>query len=1294
MTAPTVEQSTRLSGQRRTVAETRHFGAEDFALRYSQIALPLCPEYAAYLTVHLRSPEALSLARLRSLVAQLETAAESDGYAWLTVVGISFGQWRHWCKANGLELNPNLFSQGEDLQRILEENSPPYAFDGGELFFHVKAEAKEQAESVACQILAELDGSFDEAKSWCTIGDSLHAGRVYGGRMLHGLISSVEPVGFSARAVVGDEMPEHKGGCYLLTQQFVHDWQQLLGMADSQMEDLIGRDHVGNIIANDDERSHVKMVRVNDPDGVNYRHIAQSQPFRCRFRIVREGEPARVTYRLEALPTRVEVGRGKEEGVFQISYTKTLAALTLTLRNMIGPDKGYVKCRHLNFSHADRGGFFYVPSARELERPHPHATLTVPMNAYFDRRSRSGYLFYNSKDYLHKLGNHAKEAALLEPLPSDRVVELLGYTFSRWHDTWYRRRPAPELGHLKDYLPDGEAGLIERSVAERKGLAVKQTLALLSSYDLIPMHPAEGEAGRLPAAAAPNGREACGEAGRLFDTFRLHPREKLVGVVPDYTLGSGFEAMRYLNEDERQEAFVLKLSEAGAAGHNVPNYQRLLDKGVGGILAELETAMEDARDDEARQFYQAGIFAFEGVQIYLRNYAGLARAIAARERHGEATAANLAEIAERMERLATEPPETFTDAAQLILSLHCCLHIAGESVSIGRLDQLLGPFFERDHLSEAEAQEVIDCFWIKLSEKVLLNHRHFNDRLARGAGAITYEGGDFPQGAALNQWVQQVTVGGYRAAEGKPQDACNAVTSMCLRAARRLPMNAPCLSLRVHANSPSEILEEAAKVVLSGGGHPLLINDDKLISGLVEAGEVVPGEESIVTLADARDMVCDGCFEALLAGKSEFAFSYVPVPAAIEMALNRGRTYALAGPVHVMGLKESFRSKPPEEITSWEQFYAIFLEHYRYKLIDFYDGMLSRYGNLSRFCPSPLLSPLIDDCVPNGRDMTAGGARYKLLAPLMNGIACAIDSLFAIRSLVFSDVAVFTLAELHRCLLCDWGFDMKEPFCSASIGEDRIAVEAERYKHLRDYALGLPKFGQGHPEVDRLARRLVRDLVKLAHEIIRQPTRVIAEKLDRVRKDFGRGKPRFDFVVTPGIATFEDYAGVGAFLGASADGRRSGQTVASDASPSPSPSDLPVPARGRPAVECLKSWIAGPADDAKGTIDPFGSGLSNGAPVDINIREDFPENGLVELIEAFACGRLGPNMLTISCADPGTLEAAQQVPEGYDLVRLRMGGWSEFFVAMFPQHQEQHKRRPIFEAASKQCAVDEPVKRG
>ncbi|UCE17911.1 MAG: Dyp-type peroxidase [Gemmatimonadota bacterium] len=1255
----TPDQAFKLSGSRKAVALSRRFrdgDLEDIALRYAQVGIPFVSEHSAYLTVHFKSPEALSFSRMKHLAADLHASAEESDFMWVAVTGVSFDQWRRWSEENAIPLDDALFEGREVLHQVLADHQPPYALDGGELFFQIKSLQEDKTKEIADRVMAELGDAIDEEKTNCTIGDSLHSGRIYGGRMLHGLISSVDPVGFSARAIVGDEFPQHKGGCFCLTQRFIHDWQQLLGMADSELENLIGRDHGGNIIVNDDERAHVKLVRVNDPDGVNYRLVGQSQPFHRYMKLVRHNGEDGVKYRVEeeSPPDRsAKIGPGKELGIYQISYAKSIMTFVEVLQNMIGDEKHYIKCRHLNVSHADLGNHWYVPSALELELPAPHRTLTVLMNEFFNIRSENGLMFYNTKDYLYRVGNRAID---LKPHPTDRVIELLGYTFSRWHDTWYRRRAAPELGHLKDYLDEKDQHLLKVSVAERKGLAVKKTLELLSSE----------------------------EPGRRFGTYRIHPKEIIVGVVPDYTLGSGYEVMHYLQEDERTEAFVMKLSEGGAAGHNVPNYHRLLEKGIGGLLDEAERLRANASDTEVEQFFQSVIYSLEGVQTYMRNYAALVRGILSGMRYGsQHDRENLKSIAQRMEKLANESPTTFVEAAQLVFSMHCCMHIAGESVSIGRLDQLLAPFYEADRITPDEAQEIIDCFWIKMDEQVLLNHRHFNDRLSRGSVAITYEGGDFPQGAALNQWVQQITVGGCKANDAEtPEDGCNAVTRMCLRAARRLPLNAPCLSLRVHPDTPDDVLEEAARCVLSGGGHPFLINDDKIIAGLLRSGEGIIETGTVVDLADARDMVCDGCFETIMAGKNEFAFSFVPVPDAIEMALNRGRTYAAAGPIHITGLKASFHSKPAEEIDSWEAFYELFLEHYRYKLIDFYNGMLSRYGNLSKVCPSPLLSALIDDCLERSRDLTAGGARYKLLSPLMSGIATAIDSLWAIRHMVFSNEAVFTLPELVNCLICNWGYDMKEPFYSSTIGEGRIAVQAERFKHLRNYALGLSKFGQGHEEVDRFARKVVRDLVDMAYDLIRNPKNPISEKLEILRGRYGTDECPFEFVITPGIATFEDYAGVGSFLGASADGRRNGQTVASDFSPSSTPLDLPVPARGRVAIKSLHSWAEGKtAYDDPAHTDPIGVGLSCGSPVDINIRENFPLEQLKELIRQFAEGKIGPNMMSISCADPSTLEEAQRFPERYDLVRMRMGGWSEFFVAMFPHHQEQHKRRPVFEAA-------------
>ena len=108
-----------------------------------------------------------------------------------------------------------------------------------------------------------------------------------------------------------------------------------------------------------------------------------------------------------------------------------------------------------------------------------------------------------------------------------------------------------------------------------------------------------------------------------------------------------------------------------------------------------------------------------------------------------------------MIKFSTDPPESFLEAVQLLYSYHCCLHLTGEPTSIGRLDQLLEPFLQRTSIEEA--QEIIDCLWIKLGGQVHLNSGLLMDLREWGMNAVTYSSrGDYPHGDAINQWVQQV----------------------------------------------------------------------------------------------------------------------------------------------------------------------------------------------------------------------------------------------------------------------------------------------------------------------------------------------------------------------------------------------------------------------------------------------------------------------------------------------------------------------------------------------------------
>ncbi len=135
--------------------------------------------------------------------------------------------------------------------------------------------------------------------------------------------------------------------------------------------------------------------------------------------------------------------------------------------------------------------------------------------------------------------------------------------------------------------------------------------------------------------------------------------------------------------------------------------------------------------------------------------------------------------------------------------------------------------------------------------------------------------------------------------------------------------------------------------------------------------------------------------------------------------------------------------------------------------------------------------------------------------------------------------------------------------------------------------------------------------------------------------------------------------------GASADGRLSGDPLASDLSPAPSFGDLPIDPNEAPLIQVMAGY-SGRGVEA----------MWDGAPTDFNIREDFPVDALERALTDFAKGH-GSSIMTITCANNETYEEAARDPEKYDLLRARMGGWTEFFVTMFPAHQAQHERRPV-----------------
>jgi len=1170
----------------------------DLTLLGAQRGLLMRAIFGQVLTIHLKQQDAKLRNSIISVIHDLSHIVSAQQHCGL-IVGFAPALWAKWT--------------GRDISISTKELGGGHKFfdTGGDVLLYVKTPDAATAEKFIATVRQRLLALSEKIEA-VKVGKRPDT-RIMGGRYVDAITNPNDPISLTEDILI-DGDPSYRGASFGMTQRFLFDWSSISSQSPDSQDAMIGRNPEGAVLSQHAVHAHTHRAHILDGNGDQRKLLRQALPFGTS-----------------------DSHAGREEGLMFVAFCNDQERFELILKNLLGKCPERPADKLMDVVQGTGGSYWYIPAAAELQVPAVSGLEDVYEDPRWKVASSNGYLFYNSQDYLHQM---AERRYIGGDPPSARLLSLLSRTFDHWRNGWLRRKNFPRLPHLKDLLSTNNQHILQDPVPIRKGFANLETLAnLLSSPD--------------------------SEVAKNNGLLRIEAKELIVGVIPDFTLGRGKEVVPYLSKDETLAAWIKgELNEWSAMGHVIPDYELLVKKGLGELIHDLQIKLEQLssktqQDKEKATFYKSAILSLQGVQGYLRNWAVIAErtAVIAENEKGQ----NMRDVSARLKRLVEQPPQSFQDAVQLIFSFHCSLHLVGELTSFGRLDQILWPFLQRDKTPVDRAQDIIDCLWVKIGENAFVDRALIYDYVSYGTTAVCGLGGNFPQGGGINQWVQQITVGGYKAMDGKePQGGANVVTRLCLKAARRIPVNAPTLSLRVYKDMDPDLLDEAARSILAGGAHPILYNDDKLCEALFRSGKTVGR-------AWSRNYAADGCYEPMLTGASEFMFNNVAPLLALEQSINEGSTYGAAGPESLRGLKQTFRSPPPANIKTFEDLKLIFLQQLEWLVVQCYNTMLSAYGNLADICPSPLLSTLIDGCVERGVDLTNGGSRFHIIAPLCVGVSNTIDSLYAIHKLVYDPTtALTTLPQLVNCLICDWGFNMIEPFQSQDLGSADAAEHGLRYQELRQAALKLPRWGSGDAEVDDLGKWLIDNLVKLCVDTIRKPSPVLQATLDDIKKK--HGSPDFEFVVEPGIGTFEGYVGDGAPCGASADGRRNGMPIASDLSPVPAVQDLPPAPAFRSIYQAMKSY----------KHDSVEYGLSNASAVDMNIKESFPLEDLQSFVKAYARGEVGGNLITITCADLETYKNATKDPELYNLVRVRMGGWTEFYATMFPAHQEQHQRRQYF----------------
>lgn len=506
----------------------------------------------------------------------------------------------------------------------------------------------------------------------------------------------------------------------------------------------------------------------------------------------------------------------------------------------------------------------------------------------------------------------------------------------------------------------------------------------------------------------------------------------------------------------------------------------------------------------------------------------------------EARARGMDDIADILSRVPANPASTFREALQ---SIHFYSFALWGLYQMGRPDRYLYPYYIHDIeagiLTAEEAQELIDCFCLLYTTYIT------------SSSSVGF------------------MIGGVDR-DGTPVE--NELTWMFLRSIGHTRTADPSIGLCVTPHTSEELLQAAASLIADGCTHPAFYNDPLIIDALCANG---------CLLSDARDYIHSCCVEITPAAKSAI-WTVSPYHNMVRML------------IEVM--------RQSTEIAEFEEFYTSFETKLRMYISLGNDRENSWQEKRAINGGEPLrVSVLVDDCIARGKSINEGGARYNDIQPNFLGLFNVVDSLLAIKTLVFDEKRL-TMAEFNQIL--------DENYANHEILRQEIIEK-------------LPHYGNHDPVADAMACRLTASVVQACAGLTTY-----------------RGAK-----VVPALFSYNEHIRHGADTSASPDGRHAGDPLC----------DGTNPVQGRDRSGPTAMLCSTTAWDHS----PFLGGIA--CNLELTPNQARPEI-VANLIKGYI--KRGGMELQVNVVDAETLRDAKAHPEQHRNLVVRVGGYSDYFVTL------------------------------
>jgi len=655
-------------------------------------------------------------------------------------------------------------------------------------------------------------------------------------------------------------------------------------------------------------------------------------------------------------------------------------------------------------------------------------------------------------------------------------------------------------------------------------------------------------------------RRSYAEAAELYAAQPIITEHELLTghlYLPEYTPE---EQKRY---DQLCEMFrmssVTLLERGPRIDHLSLDLEKLLRIGISGIVAEIHARMAELNLQDRNvypefevmkqyDFYECCLLELEALKDLQKRYAQKAREMA--ETAPEPRKSELSQMAEILEWVPEHPARNFREALQ---SVQFFLGTLFGLYPLNRPDRYLYPYYAEDVragvLTRDEAQELIDNFCLHVSTRVF----------SRAACGFIV-GGQDAQGNLVE----------------------NELTYMFLTALEHIRMPDPNGALAVNDQTSDDILHYSVEILSKGITHPAFYNDSAIVESLMRYG---------CSREDAVNYIHTTCAEISVVGKTK----------------SHTTPFMVALP---KTLKETVRACGKE--TTFAQLQSAYIEQISMQLSKDCFRYVMRMLEASRNGNEPMrVCCLVEDCISRGRSIFEGGERYSFLQPILVGFSTAVDSLIALKTLVFEEKRL-TLSEFIQ-----------------TVDQDFAGNEA-----LRQYIIHkLPHYGNDNQEADAMAAWLAENILHIF-----QDSPMLA----------GR-------IMMPGTFSYVTHAGLGAQDGASFDGRRAHFSY----------SDGCGPVQGRD--------VNGPTAMMLSLTSWEQSAYLGGMVVNVKFAPKHltPEHAdsFIAMLRAFL--QRGGIEMQVNVVDRETLLDARKHPENHRDLIVRIGGYSDYYVRLSDALQEE-----------------------